>query len=77
MEKINLFFDFILGRLVVDQVRSYGIDTKLLSLQSRIDAAETNIGIITGGGVPVYGSYTFGEWTDHYDSVVEFAGWTV
>lgn len=74
MKKLSFLYDYILGRLVVDQVRSYGVDVSLVELQTRVTAAEENISIITAGGVPVQGTYTFGDWS--HDNIVEFAAWT-
>lgn len=74
MKKLSFVYDYILGRLVVDQVRSYGVDVSLVELQTRVTAAEENISIITEGGTPVQGTYSFGDWS--HDNIVEFAAWT-
>jgi len=65
---LNLFFDFILGRMVIDQVKYHGVD-------SRLDSIEEILNILTPGGVPVQGVYTFGDWTQNYEQVIEFAAW--
>lgn len=71
---LDLFFDFILGRMVIDQVKYHGVDTDLTVLKTRMDAAEENIAILTPGGTPVQGCYVFGDWSQF--DVIEFAAWT-
>ena len=71
---LDLFFDFILGRMVIDQVRYHGVDTDLTGQKTRMDAAEENIAILTAGGTPVQGCYVFGDWSQF--DFIEFAAWT-
>jgi len=45
---LNLFFDFILGRMVIDQVKYHGVDTRLDSIEE----------ILTPEGICVFGDWT-------------------
>ncbi len=70
----DIFFDFFVNRMVIDQVKYHGVDTDITGLKTRMDAAEENIAILTPGGTPVQGSYVFGDWS--HSDVIEFAAWT-
>ena len=45
------------------------------NVDSRLDSIEEILNILTPGGVPVQGVYTFGDWTQNYEQVIEFAAW--
>ena len=68
---IGLLFDFLLGRMVVDQVKYHGVDTDIAGLKIRMDTAEENIAIFTP---PIPGTYDLGDWSQ--ENVIVFAAWT-
>ena len=58
-------YDSLLARL---RQKDRGVDSRLSSI-------EEILAILTPGGLPISGIYSFGDWTPAYEQVIEFAAW--
>lgn len=78
----DLIYDTDIGSLFVgDGVTAGGVEVsgsedEIAALNARLTVAEEDILIIKGGGTPIQGSYSLGDWTPDFEDVVQFGGWT-
>jgi len=74
--KIEVISDPVLGEEVANQAALTGLSDDVETIDSRVDALETAVGILEEGGQLMQGSYILGRWTPVPESSMLFGRWT-